>query len=349
MSFIRKITYQFTGAIFKLLLLTLPVLFGIAIVLGSPDTIQGALKESRVYDQIVDVALDNSKDTATDSDTKTLLSDPEVRNAVQKSITPQILEQSTGSVVDGIYGWLQGKTAEPIFSIDLSDAKNNLSNNLAAYAEKRASALPVCTIAQLQTVDLQGDLLSLPCRPPGTNIAQVGQQFSEQLISDIDLLDKPIITSQTIKDENNGKAIVGDANGLPRLYSAVQTGKWIVLGITVLLGLLLIFARRDRKAGLRHVGWALVGVGTFFVIALITYWFVFDQANQSRANADAIQAMWLDGGKAILRSFNEVVMWFIGAYVLIGGGLLIALKLRTNRNKSVPQPTDNPDPVQPLV
>lgn len=341
MSFIKKAAYQFVGAIFKLLILTLPVLFAIAIVLGNPNTIQGALKESRVYDQIVDVALDNSRDTVNDANTKTLLSDPEIRAAVQKSITPQVLEQSTGSVVGGIYGWLQGKTAEPIFSIDLSDAKNSLSKNLATYAEKRVAALPVCTVAQLRTINLQEDLLSLPCQPPGTNASAVGQQFSEQLLSDIDLLDKPIITSQTIKDENNGRSIVADANALPDLYSGVQTGKWIVLGVTIALGLLLIFGRRNRKAGLQHVAWALIGTATFFIIALLIYWFVFDRANQGRANADAIQAMWLDGGKAVLRNFNEVVSWFVGAYLAIGGGMLLALRIHTKRNKPV---TDSSEP-----
>ncbi len=350
MSFIRKAAYHFTGAIFKLLILILPVLFGIAIVLGSPNTIQDALKESRVYDQIVDVALDNSRDSANDSNTKTLLSDPEIRAAVQKSITPQVLEQSTGSVVDGIYGWLQGNTAEPTFSIDLSDAKNGLSKNFAAYAEKRAAALPICTVAQLQTINFQDDLLSLPCRPPGTNVAEVGQQFSEQLLSNIDLLDKPIITSQTIKDENNGRSIVADANALPDLYSAVQAGKWIVLGVTIALGLLLIFARRNRKAGMRHVAWALIGTATFFIIALLVYWFVFDRANQGKANADAIQAMWLDGGKAILRNFNEIVSWFIGTYLVIGGGMLLALRIHTRKTKpaGTPQSTTT-TPEQPVI
>jgi hypothetical protein len=108
----------------------------------------------------------------------------------------------------------------------------------------------------------------------------------------------------------------------------VDTLKWILLALTIGLGALLVFARRDRRAGVKHLAWALLGVGTFLVIELIIYWFLFDRANAAREAADTVQAMWIDGAKALMREFNKILVWFSAIYLLLGAGLVAWLRMR---------------------
>lgn len=324
MSFARKFIYQLTGSFFKLLLLLLPVVFALTLVLGNPDSVKKVLKQSGAYDKFVDVTLDNSQKEADDPQTKQLLSDPEIRSVIEQSIPPELLARSTEPVIQGFYDWLQGKTDEPQFSIDLSEAKDSLAINLGAYAEKRAEGLPICTLQQLRTVDFN-NFLALPCRPPGTSPQQIGQQFSQQLVGDAKFLNDPVITNETIAKDNNGRTFGSDTNEIPKIYQAVQAGKWVLLGLAIGLALILVFAHRDRRAGVRHVAWALLLAGVFFAILIVVYALTFGRA-PSLEGTNSIAALQLEAAKVLITDLNKITMWFAGAYIAIGGGLLLYLR-----------------------
>jgi hypothetical protein len=341
MTFIRRFLYHSAGALHKFVLLLLPLVFGVAVLLSSPTYIEKALKESRVYDQFVSTVIDNSQKESTDPDSKEILSQPEIKAAAEKSFTPALLQSSTESVFNGVFAWIQGKTTEPEFRIDLTNAKADLSKNVAAYAEKRANSLPPCTLEQLRQMSPDIDLLQIQCLPPGINVSALAQEYSQKFLNDGDFLKDPVITNETIAENNDGKPLSEQLSGAPKAYSALHLTKWILLALALALTALLIFARRDRRAGLRHVAWSLIGVATFLIIMLIIYWFVFDNANASRAAADAVQAMWVDGAQSLARQFNKVVLWFSAGYLVIGGGLLLFLRLRPNRTiKRTPGETE---------
>ena len=342
MKFLKKFLYQGTGAVFKLLLLLVPIIFALITVLGTPDRIEGALKESRVYDQIVDVVIDNAKKENKGGDAQEVLSQPEIQAAAEKAFSPAVLQGATENFLDGIYGWVQGKTPEPQFTIDLTTPKNDLIAGVSDYAKKRASGLPVCTVQQLRLLNPDMDLLSIPCVPPGTNIQAEADKFATSFQDGADFLDKPIITNETLTKNGDGKSIGENLSAVPKAYKAIQAVKWILLVFTVLLGALLIFGRKNRRAGIRHVAWGMLGVATFLTIAQIVYWFVFDKANTSGTDHTATQVMVLDGAKALIREFNQALFWFIGAYVAIGAGLLIFL-----RTKFSPKP--NGPALDPLI
>lgn len=342
MNFLKKLLYQGAGAVFKLLLLLVPVVFSLAVVLGTPKHIETALKESRVYDQIVSVIIDNSKKNVNDGNTQKVLEQPEIQAAAEKAFNPGVLQGAAEDFLGGMYAWLQGKTTEPQFSIDLTAPKNELVQNVTDYAKKRADSLPVCTVQQLRLLDPSMDLLSIPCVPPGTNTQAVADQFAQDFQNGADFLDKPIITNETLTKNNDGQSLDQKLDGAPKAYKAVQTGKWVLLALTALLGALLILARRNRRAGIRHVAWGMIGVATFLIIAQIAYWYIFDKVNNSGQNDTATQAMALDGVKALIREFNKVLLWFIAGYALIGTGLLVFLRAKVS-------PAPNGPALDPLI
>ncbi len=147
-------------------------------------------------------------------------------------------------------------------------------------------------------------------------------------MNDSDFLKDPVITNQTITKQNNGEPLSEKLDGVPQAYSALNAGKWILFSLVVLLSALLVFARKDRRAGAKHVAWTLLSVGVFFVIIMIVYWFVFDRAQTARAVADATQAMWVDGAKSLITDFNRVLTKFSIGYIVIGGTILGLLRLR---------------------
>src|SRR6202008_387486 len=138
----------------------------------------------------------------------------------------------------------------------------------------------------------------------------------------------PVITNETITKQNDGKPLSEKLAPVPKIYKAVQTAKWALLGLVLLLTALLIFARRNKRAGLKHVAWTLIGVAIFWTINLIIYWFLFDKANASGAAEDANKAMLLDGAKSLISQFNQVIIWFCAAYAALGAGVLAFVHYR---------------------
>lgn len=333
MSMPKKILYHLTGVIFKMLLVLVPLVFALSSALGSPATIEKALSESKIYDQLVTDALNTSQKEAKDQEAAQLLADQGVRNAITNAFSADVLEQSASSFIQGFYAWLRSDSPELNFSVDLSGAKTKLTQNLAQYAEQRTSKLPVCTVQQLQTIDFTKDLLSLPCLPPGLSPADAGRQFSEQAIRDVEFLQNPIITDETLAKHNDGKKVTDELVGLRSAYQAVETGKWLLLSLLLMLGALLVFARHNKQAGAQHVAWATLGAGAFWVVMLIAYWFFIDKAASGMADESA-RAL-LDGMQVVLREFNKVILWFAATYLLLGGAILLIVRNRgLGTNKS---------------
>src|ERR1700741_1678346 len=183
MNFLKKTLYHLTAAVHKLFVFLLPVIFAIATLLSNPQYVEKALKDSRVYDQFVGTVLDKSQKESTEKDAKDLLAQPEIKAAAEKSFTPQLLQSSAESVIGGVFDWMRGKTAEPEFRIDLTNAKAELAKNVTDYAEKRASSLPVCTLQQLRQMTPDIDLLEVPCVPPGTNVSALAQAYGQKFLT----------------------------------------------------------------------------------------------------------------------------------------------------------------------
>ncbi len=323
---IRRASYHATGVLHKLLLVVLPLVFAIATLLSTPKYIEQALRESRAYDQFVTAVIDNSQQQTTDPVAKELLAQPEIQAAAQKAFPPSLLQSLTENVINGVFAWAQGKTTEPEFRIDLTNAKNSLSTNIAAYAEKRANTLPACTLQQLRELPGEIDLLQIPCLPPGINVSAEAQKYGQNFLSGDNFLANPVVTNETIAQNNNGKSISNQLPDVPEAYSAIMLSKWVTLAVLLLLTALLLWLGKSRRASVRHIAWSLIGVGAFLVINLIIYWYISGKINDTRATADVTEAMWIDGITSLVRAFNQTIVWFGAGYIAFGAGALAALR-----------------------
>lgn len=331
MNFLKNTLYQAAGALLKLSLVLLPIAFAISLILASPKPVEKALEESGVYTQIVSSAIDSSQKEQTDPTAKSLLEDPEFKTIAQKTFSPGLLQSSSENIINGLFAWMQGKTTEPEFKIDLSAAKNDLATNVAAYAEKRANSLPACTLQQLRQLNPDTDLLSLPCLPPGANVKALSAQYSQQFLNNDDFLSDPVITNKDLPKNKEGKSFTEQASFVPSAYKAVNVGKWILSVFAIGLAVLLIFIRRNRLAGVKHVAWALIGSGAFLAISVAVYWYMFDRANTLKGIENAIQAGLVRGVLSLVNSFASILFWFAFGYLVVGVGTLLFLRFRPKR------------------
>ncbi len=336
MTGIRKFIYGSVIALAALTLFQLPFVFGATALFDKPNTIQGILRESGVYDQIVPSIIQDAQSSTTDQNAQQLLSDPEVQAIITSVVSPKVIDQSIATITNGVAPWLKGQSTEPSFRVDLSDTKNQLVSNLNTYIAKRTAALPVCTPQQLQTIDFQNDILNLPCRPDGIAPSVVASNFTNNIIEQISFLRDPVIDSDILIQEARQKGQSVESSSLPGLYQSIMNARWVVLAQAIILLALLVVARRNKLAGGMIVAKMLISVGlTLGVMALIQLF-----TSTSSGNSDAITQATIAALSSILDELFVSVQQFAAGYLILGAGLLAILRNRSNTRETDNSPSD---------
>jgi hypothetical protein len=230
------------------------------------------LGQSHVYDSVVNNALnDAQQNSSNDAGAgRVSLSDPAVVSAVKSVFSPSVIQQYTTTFLNSNYAWLQGKTGQPDFRIDLTPAKQKLAQQIGQDVQTRIAGLSPCTAAQLSQLQstLSSDPLSLPCRLPDLSAQTAGQQAAKQIAGSSDFLNNPVITASSINPNggNQGQPYYQRLSRAPKLYQLNQKLPIIfaVLAILCILGILWLSPTRRRA--LRRLGWVLLASGLVLVI-----------------------------------------------------------------------------------
>lgn len=338
---LRKTLYHFTGVANKFLLFILPAVFAISIITSNVAYADRALSASRVYDNLVPVIVDGYKQSSNSPVLNQLLAIPEVRTAIEQSFPKEQVQANSDAALRATLDWVQGRADKISFRIDLTNAKANLVSQITNYITTKINSLPVCSLAQLQQQASSSNLLDLTCRPAGVDMSSLIHRYVTQIVDSIGILADPIITSEMLPRDNQGRTIEQRFHNLPTQYKLFNIGKWIIAGLALLLSLLLVFARKNKLRGLRHLAWELVGVGLIILIVLASYKFMSGQSEQAAIVISDNGIVWHEGINSLVGDASRIIVWFSGSYLIFG--LLSLLFVRLVRPK-VAKPVTPADP-----
>jgi hypothetical protein len=261
MQFVRKALLVLVGVAFPALLFATAFDFGVLHVVGSPTPVKKILSDSGIYNSVVGSALDQAKKSSTGG-SEVSLTDPLIKKAAEDSFSPQVVKDSTEKVIDGVYDWLDGKSAQPDFNVDLSSVKSSFAENAAGAAKFRAESLPACTALPDTT-----DPLSITCLPQGVTPAQVADQVKNNVLTGQGFLEHPNITASSVKSEGSDQSVFDNKlKDTPKQYQRVKKTPFILATLTVAAILAIIFLSVTRRKGLRHVGVTMSVVGAFMLL-----------------------------------------------------------------------------------
>lgn len=302
-------------------------------VFGTPQVLKGAVADSGAYNTFVDSGLDSALKEQDKNTQDIPLDRQEVKAAVQSAFPPSFLQSNTEQVIESVYAWLQAKTPEPNFHIDLTGAKQNLINSLADYAAKRTTSLPACTIQQLR--DLQGrdiDPFSVSCLPPGLSADSVRQKVVSDLSGDKDFLKDTVITEATLPKNEKGQTLFEQARQAPDIYNKATRAPTVFAALALFAAAGVIFLHEERRRGIRSVGYSFISVG---VIVFVSTWLVgfgMDRLKSpggplAKVSDNTFQYSLLDIVTRVTHALNSRLYTFCAAYVILGIVMFIALKV----------------------
>lgn len=354
MSFIKRLLLSLAviGLGFALLA-TAWAHVGVATI-GNRETVKTWLSEGGFYDKVVDIVLEStSKDAYEEGEETFAVSDPKVQAIARDSFSPAFLQENMEKFLDGMYGWLDGDTANPEFVIDLSQAKQRMADGLANYATERAAGLPACTPDQLEGLNDGFDPLTAPCLPPGVSPAQAGAATSEKVLSE-DFLVENTLSGEDLKVNDNGQqASLNDSQlgRLPAAYKLATYGPYVFGVLALLLATAVFFLSPTKRLGVRRLGIVFLTSGIILGLTFLAFnrsasW-LSGRAEDLSGETGAGRALAAGIVKAVNQDISGLLLWYAVGFLAIGiaGLLLAALYKRPGKNSDKPSeptpPTDD--------
>lgn len=329
MRFFKRFLRGLSSQIFKSCLYLLAIITAGVIVFGEPTQLKKTIHASRIYDKIVSSVLDQSQSSQANSTINIPINDPLIQQAAQAAFPPDFLEQSTNQVIDGIYGWLQGKTESPQFEIKLGDAKQRFATAVGDIAANRVGKLPICTLQQLRAQDLNNiDPFSVRCQPPGINIKTEQNKIVTSINNDENFLKDTTISTDNLSKQN-GQTIFDQASVAPTTFQWLTKLPYLLGGLGILAGSSLVLLHEDKRRGIWIIGRTLLFSGVVLLVGALLAMYLAKQFHIQNFGAGntAIESSLQPIVQSLTNSFNHIVYIFSAIYLVLGGAIMLTIHL----------------------
>lgn len=323
---LRKLLIGAAGTLFSV---SLTVLFLSTVLTTTlrPNNIKAWLSGSGLYTAIPDNLIKEMQKQQPEGSTSFAATNPIVVQAAKETITPSFIQTSTETVIDGSFNWVDGKTQQPNFNIDVASAKQTFADKIVAALKQRYESLPSCG----RSLPATADPFAIECRPIiNFDIDAQLARLKAEIVSDEGFLGTQNLNANTLTTQADGatKPIFEQYKQVPEQYQTLKRLP-LIAGISALvLGLVIVFVSSDRLRGLRKVGVALIISGGFAAVSLWLINFGVTQAKTQAtkdSGANAYQESILKIADAAQHDFASRGVWIIAAYLIIGIGLVVGV------------------------
>ncbi|MDQ3064767.1 MAG: hypothetical protein M3Q36_00675 [bacterium] len=312
------------------------------------EVVKGWLEESDFYGTITPAILENINVPTGDNGDHLPIEDKELQDKLSGVLDDKFVRDSTGTVMDGVYNWLEGDTDQPDFAIKLGDTRRKLAAAIGDYAGDRAKDLPRC-----KSVPKDTNPLSLTCLPAGASPATIAASAEAQLLSNKDFLSDSTFTAEDLAGEGQDPAIAFHDNGGDKTRTLYKLGSYgtIIFGVLSLLAALgIILLSHSRTQGMRRAGITLISSS---VILGISYLFMklapsrFSSLLSSAEDGTPTQNLFARMFDVIAADIRGIVGWYAVIFALLGLGLIVGAYLLKKRGARTLNKPDIMNPIPP--
>ncbi|USN95845.1 MAG: hypothetical protein H6793_01625 [Candidatus Nomurabacteria bacterium] len=299
-------------ALVKVLILACLGLFIIGVIFkvtfGNQDFIKQSLNNSGLY-STVEKGIKQQIATQVASVSNTTTLNTIISQAIDKSVTSDLIQQNIESTISNAYAWLSGENTNLVISYNVDDAQATFLQEVTDGLRERAKTLPKCSRKIRPTTN---DIFTINCIPPGTNIEgeilEAQQQFNQQIATQPQKVDLTKIT-------NNSSSPI---NRLPNVYKILTLLPLISILLIVLLLIFELLLSRPRYRALRTVGIASILCGVLCLICrFITPIILYERIKHISLNTDVA-----DFSLPVQKIFQDIVSQISSTLLTIGVSLI---------------------------
>ncbi len=309
MGIIKKILL----ALVKVLILACLGLFIIGVIFkvtfGNQYFIKQSLNNSGLY-STVEKGIKQQMATQVASVSSTATLNPIISQAIDKSVTSNLIQQNIESTISNAYAWLNGENTDLVISYNVDDAQATFLQEVTDGLRKRAKTLPECSRKLRPTTN---DIFTINCIPPGTNIegeiSKTQKQFNQQIATQPQKVDLTKIT-------NNSSSPI---NRLPNVYKILTLLPLISILLIALLLIFELLLTRPRYRALRTIGIASILYGVLCLMGK----FITPNILYSRMKYVSFKTELADFSLPVQKIFQDIVNKMSSTLLTIGVLLII--------------------------
>lgn len=295
MNIVRRVGLLLFGALLSASLWALAIDVSASKIVGNSTELKSLVAKSGIYNSVASGLLDQTKSQSGGYGDLTL-TDPLVSKAAEDAFGPVLIQTNVEKFIDGTYAWLNGKTAQPSFEIDLTSAKSTFADGVATAAKQKAATLPTCTTSSASS---SFDPFSATCLPKGTTADMAATQAKSTILYGNGFLDNPVIKASDVKDSNSGQNFFEKNNKIPQYFQDSKKAP-IALGVLALIFALIIMVQKDtRRKGIRSVSTTILGIG----IVLLIFATLFDKS----LNDSILKSIKIDNNAVLQSNIRTLV------------------------------------------
>lgn len=313
---------------------------------GSSDGIKKWLQDSGAYENFTAALLEQSALNA-EAENTIPVDDPRLVVGAREAFNAPVLRGATESIVDGVYGWLRGETAEPRFQVDLREAKSAFAKSAGEFAADRYETLPKCGLDELPT---SVDPFQDTCSVSTLDRERIIKTVSDEINSNEALLGNGVYTAQSFTSASNDSQTVFESlSNAPKIFRLLLWLPLLIGALCLLCITIIVFCSENRRKGLRRVAVTLILTGCFVLFGSFAASLAmreFDSRLSSLLGAGGPMATQVVNPlvETISQDTRMIAISFALGYILLAVAALITLFIKRDRLRNVAPPASKTPP-----
>lgn len=268
MNWARRWFAHLLGIILFLALLGTAYSISLNRTFGTAPKVENLLAESHVYDNVVSTVLSKTQQETEQGqgDSSVSYETPAVEQAATQAFSAAEIQKSVNTFIEANYDWLNGKTDQPSFAIDLTSSKDDFATKVGQAVTAHLSQLPACTAEQQTQLQVPVDPLTVSCRPAALNPQSEGARVTQE-IKNGNFLTNSVIQPDTLGQDQNSQQqpYYKRLSSLPKLFQLAQKAPLILGLVSLLCALGIVVIAAARRRGWRKVGITLLLAGAVLI------------------------------------------------------------------------------------
>jgi hypothetical protein len=221
------------------------------------SAVLGWLDHSGAYDHAVD-AIVKLQDSGTEQQS---LETSALSQAIDNTLTPAFVKQSTETAVNSIFDWLEGKSDTLAFSIPLSEKRDELQRQLTETLAPQFKNLPTCQ-SNFSGISLE----DAECLPSSNTADQAASTAAQQYVESSDFLSKPLT------EDALGQGVFAATSRLPEAFQSLSTLSWTLPIATIVFGAAyIVLSEQKLRGGRKLAGNILLSAGITTALGLVLW------------------------------------------------------------------------------
>lgn len=276
--------------------------------IANREVVKQWLVASGVYQNALGSVLQVSASSAADGK---IVSSDLLQKALAQTFDSAFIQQSTNTVLDASFDWMEGKTQNLTFSIPVQEKAGAFSANLAALVLPKLEALPQCTTRI--SVDNPNEIT---CLPAGVNAKDYAAQLT-QPSQETNFLQAPL-TQDTFK---------GSFPQSPWLPQAMQWTRTLFAALPIAMlcvAALYVWLSPSKLRGLGLVGRRLTIGAAITLIGGLFLWFSSMTVDVS-GSVEATDQQQVAIANTLVNPLARTILPDVGRALTLYSGIVVAV------------------------